>query len=157
MFVGEAPGLDEDRQGEPFVGKAGQLLTRLINEMGFYRREVYIANILKCRPDTPRGAGGNRRPDREEIVNCLPFLYAQIQIIRPAVIVCLGSVAAEGLIDNGYGVTDLRGHEHDIFGIPIVPTYHPSYVLREDSQWVFDEWREDAERALALIDRRDRV
>ena len=98
MFIGEAPGVDEDRQGEPFVGRAGQLLTRIIETMGLIREEVYIANILKCRPDTPRGSFGNRPPTPLEMQTCRPYLVEQIDVIRPKVLVALGAVAVEGLL-----------------------------------------------------------
>src|SRR6202008_3242474 len=98
MFIGEAPGADEDAQGEPFVGRAGQLLTRIIETMGFRRREVYIANILKCRPDVRRGSSGNRPPTPIEMQTCRPYLMEQINIIQPKVLIALGAVAVEGLL-----------------------------------------------------------
>jgi len=132
MFVGEAPGADEDAQGEPFVGRAGQLLTKIIETMGFSRSSVYIANVLKCRPDMPPGTFGNRPPTGEEMRTCLPYLLAQIEIIRPKVIVALGSTAVRGLlprVDTPIG--RLRGKFTDFRGVPLMPTFHPSYVLRE--------------------------
>jgi DNA polymerase len=132
MFVGEAPGADEDEQGEPFVGKAGQLLTRIIETMGLRRSDVYIGNILKCRPDTPGQTAGNRKPTPEEMQTCLPYLQEQIDLIRPKVLVALGGTAMEGLL-NLTGITKLRGHWHEYRGIPLMPTYHPSYLLRNQA------------------------
>lgn len=133
MFVGEAPGADEDEQGEPFVGKAGQLLTRIIQVMGFTRETVYIANILKCRPDTPGQLAGNRKPTPAEMKTCLPHLLAQIDIIRPRVIVALGATAVEGLLGKTIGITRLRGNWRSFQGTPLMPTYHPAYLLRNQS------------------------
>lgn len=132
MFVGEAPGADEDEQGEPFVGKAGQLLTRIIETMGIGREDVYIANILKCRPDTPGQTAGNRKPTPEEMATCIPYLHEQIDLIKPKVLVALGGTAMEGLL-NKTGITKLRGHWHEYRGIPLMPTYHPSYLLRNQA------------------------
>lgn len=133
MFVGEAPGADEDAQGEPFVGKAGQLLTKIIETMGVKREDVYIANVLKCRPDMPAGATGNRRPTGKEMQTCLPYLRAQIEIIRPAVLVALGSVAMEGLLGSVEPMSRLRGRWHEFQGMPLMATYHPAYLLRNQS------------------------
>jgi uracil-DNA glycosylase family 4 len=143
MFAGEAPGADEDTQGEPFVGKAGQLLTRIIQTMGFSRETVYIANVLKCRPDTPGQTMGNRKPTLEEMKTCLPYLLEQIDLIQPKVIVALGGTAVEGLLGNTVGITRLRGHFQTLRGIPVMPTYHPSYLLRSDSPNVKREVWED--------------
>jgi uracil-DNA glycosylase family 4 len=132
MFVGEAPGADEDEQGEPFVGKAGQLLTRIIETMGLQRGDVYIGNILKCRPDTPGQTAGNRKPTPAEMQTCIPYLHEQIDLIRPKVLVALGGTAMEGLL-NKTGITKLRGHWHTYRDIPLMPTYHPSYLLRNQS------------------------
>ncbi|HNQ87790.1 MAG TPA: uracil-DNA glycosylase [Verrucomicrobiota bacterium] len=135
LFVGEAPGADEDAQGEPFVGRAGQTLTRMIQAMGLSREEVYIANILKCRPDTPGQSSGNRKPLPTEMATCLPHLLAQIAIIQPRVIVALGNTAIEGLLARpGGGITRLRGHWLEFQGIPLMPTYHPSYLLRNQAR-----------------------
>ncbi len=128
MFVGEAPGAEEDEQAEPFVGTAGQLLTKIITAMGLQREEVYIANILKCRPDTLVEATGNRKPTPEEMNACIPYLHEQIDLIRPRVLVALGGTAMEGLL-NKTGITKLRGHWHTYRGIPLMPTFHPSYLL----------------------------
>jgi DNA polymerase len=132
MFVGEAPGADEDEQGEPFVGKAGQLLTRIIETMGLQRPDVYIGNILKCRPDTPNQTAGNRKPTPTEMQTCLPYLHEQIDVIRPRVLVALGGTAMEGLL-NLTGITKLRGRWHTYRGIPLMPTYHPAYLLRNQA------------------------
>lgn len=133
LFVGEAPGADEDEQGEPFVGKAGQLLTKIIQAMGFSRDDVYIANVLKCRPDMPAGASGNRKPKPEEMQTCLPWLEKQISLIQPRVMVALGATAIEGLLGNTEPVGRLRGRWLDFRGIPVMTTYHPAYLLRNQS------------------------
>lgn len=132
MFVGEAPGADEDAQGEPFVGRAGQLLTRIIVSMGLSRETVYIANILKCRPDMPPGSSGNRKPTPEEMQTCIPFLHEQIDLIRPKVLIALGATAVEGLLGKTIGITRLRGQWRSYRGIPLMPTFHPSFLLRPD-------------------------
>jgi DNA polymerase len=129
MFVGEAPGADEDTQGEPFVGKAGELLTKIISATGLRRDDVYIANILKCRPDTPGESSGNRKPTPEEMQTCIPYLHEQIDLIQPKVLVALGGTAVEGLL-NKSGITKLRGQWQTYRGIPLMPTFHPSYLLR---------------------------
>ncbi len=133
MFVGEAPGEDEDRKGEPFVGKAGQLLTKIIAAMGYSRDEVYIANVLKCRPNMPPGVSGNRRPTLPEMQTCLPYLREQIDIIQPRALVALGAVAMEGLLGEVRPMRDLRGKWHDFQGTPLMATYHPAYLLRNQS------------------------
>jgi uracil-DNA glycosylase family 4 len=133
MFVGEAPGVDEDAQGEPFVGRAGQLLTKIIKAMGFAREDVYIANILKCRPDTPRGSFGNRVPTPLEMQTCRPYLVEQIEIIQPKVVVALGAVAVEGLLGTRGTMRELRGRWHSYQGTPLMITYHPAYLLRNQS------------------------
>ncbi len=134
MFIGEAPGADEDAQGEPFVGKAGQLLTRIIQTMGLTRDSVYIANILKCRPDTPGQTAGNRKPTPEEMQTCIPYLHQQIDLIQPKAIVALGATAVEGLLGKATaGITRLRGHWQTFRGIPLMPTYHPAYLLRNQA------------------------
>jgi len=124
VFVGEAPGADEDAQGRPFVGRAGQLLTKIIAAMGLKREEVYICNILKCRPP------GNRNPQPEEIIACEPFLIRQLEAIRPRVICALGSFAAHTLLKSEVPISTLRGRFHRYQGIPLMPTYHPAYLLR---------------------------
>ena len=133
MFVGEAPGEDEDVQGEPFVGKAGQLLTKIIETMGLSRQTVYIANILKCRPDTPGETAGNRKPTLDEMKTCSPYLLAQIELIKPKAIVALGGTAVEGLLGNFTGIMKLRGSWQTFRGIPVMPTYHPAFLLRNQA------------------------
>lgn len=133
MFVGEAPGADEDEKGEPFVGKAGQLLTRIIETMGLTRSDVYIGNILKCRPDTPGQTAGNRKPTSDEMATCIPYLHEQIDLIRPRVIVALGATAVEGLLGKTLGITKLRGTWKTYRDTPLMPTYHPAYLLRNQS------------------------
>jgi DNA polymerase len=133
MFVGEAPGADEDVQGEPFVGAAGQLLTRIIQAMGLTRQTVYIANILKCRPDTPGQSYGNRKPTPEEMQTCVPYLEQQIDLIQPKVLVALGATAVEGLLGKTMGIMRLRGNWQSYRGIPFMPTYHPAYLLRNQA------------------------
>ena len=133
MFVGEAPGADEDEQGEPFVGRAGQLLTKIILATGLSRADVYIANILKCRPDTPGQSAGNRPPTPEERATCLPYLQEQIDLIRPKAIVALGATAVDGLLGKTPGITKLRGNWQTYRGTPLMPTYHPAYLLRNQA------------------------
>jgi len=133
MFVGEAPGADEDAQGEPFVGRAGQLLTKIIEATGLSRGDVYIANILKCRPDMPKGSTGNRKPEPDEMATCMPWLLEQIEIIRPRAIVALGSTAAEGLLETSAPMRALRGQWQEFQGTPVMVTYHPAYLLRNQS------------------------
>lgn len=133
MFVGEAPGADEDAQGEPFVGRAGQLLTKIIAAMGFSRGDVYIANVLKCRPDMPRGSFGNRPPTPEEMQTCLPYLAEQIEIIQPKVMVALGATAVEGLLGTRAPMHAMRGRWHSHQETPLMITYHPSYLLRNQA------------------------
>ena len=124
-FLGEAPGADEDRQGVPFVGRAGQLLTDIIQKgMGLRREEVYILNVLKCRPP------GNRTPSADEVANCRPFFEQQLAILRPQFICCLGSVAAQALLQTTQSVGRLRGQIHQYQGAKVLVTYHPSYLLR---------------------------
>jgi uracil-DNA glycosylase len=127
VFVGEAPGADEDLQGRPFVGRAGQLLTKIIEAMGLKREEVYICNILKCRPP------GNRNPLPGEILTCEPFLVRQLEAIAPKVICALGTFAAHTLLKTEVPITVLRGRFHDYHGIAVMPTYHPAYLLRNPS------------------------
>jgi DNA polymerase len=152
MFVGEAPGADEDIQGEPFVGRAGETLTKMIGAMGLTREQVYIANILKCRPDTPGQTSGNRPPTPEEMDRCLPYLHAQIDLIRPKVIVTLGATAVDGLFGKipGVGITRARGKWRQYRGIPVMPTYHPSYLLRPNINNIKREAWEDL---LQVMDR----
>jgi len=133
MFVGEAPGADEDEQGEPFVGRAGQLLTKIISATGLSRADVYIANILKCRPDTPGQSAGNRKPTPDEMATCIPYLHEQIDLIKPKVLVALGATAVDGLLGKTIGITKLRGNWQTYRGTPLMPTYHPAYLLRNQA------------------------
>lgn len=128
MFIGEAPGRDEDLQGEPFVGLAGQLLTKIIQAMKLSREEVYITNIIKCRPP------GNRNPEPDEIGACEPFLLKQLQVIRPKLICALGSFAAQALLKTDEKISALRGRFHVYGGIPLMPTYHPAFLLRNPNR-----------------------
>jgi DNA polymerase len=137
MFIGEGPGADEDARGEPFVGRAGKKLDEMISAIGLARSEVYIANIVKCRP--PK----NRDPERDEVETCFPFLEQQIEAIRPKVIVTLGAPATRTLLETRIGITKLRGQWHGFRGIPVMPTFHPAYLLRaytkENRRKVFDD------------------
>jgi DNA polymerase len=139
MFVGEAPGAEEEMQGEPFVGPAGQLLTKMIQAMGLQREDVYIGNIMNWRPEMGVVGGGaqvgNRPPTEEEMRYCLPYLRAQIEIVNPALLVALGATAAQGLLGVGSfkALGDIRGKWHDFAGKPLMVTYHPSYILRNQS------------------------
>jgi DNA polymerase len=146
MFVGEGPGADEDAKGEPFVGRAGQKLNEMIRAIGLTRPDVYIANIVKCRPP------GNRDPQPDEVATCSPFLFRQIETIGPKVIVALGSPAAKTLLGTKAGITSLRGQWGSFRGIPVMPTFHPAYLLRsytvENRTKVF----EDLKAARARID-----
>jgi uracil-DNA glycosylase family 4 len=149
MFVGEAPGADEDEQGEPFVGAAGQLLSKIIQTMGLSRERVYIANILKCRPDTPGQNSGNRKPTADEMNTCIAYLHSQIDLIQPRVLVALGGVAIEGLLGKS-GITRLRGQWHTYRGIHLMPTFHPSFLLRtmspRDKRLVWEDMLQVMER-----------
>ena len=127
MFVGEAPGADEDAQGEPFVGRAGQLLTKIIEAIGLARGDVYIANIIKCRPP------GNRNPEPDEVEQCEPFLFRQVEAIKPKVIVALGKFAAQSLLRTAEPITRLRGRAFNYRGATLIPTFHPAYLLRNPS------------------------
>jgi uracil-DNA glycosylase len=124
MFVGEAPGADEDAQGIPFVGRAGQLLTKIIEAIGLRREDVYIANVIKCRPP------GNRNPEQDEVDTCEPFLFRQIDVVRPKVIVALGTFAARTLLRTLDPISRLRGRVYDYRGAKLIPTFHPAYLLR---------------------------
>ncbi len=127
MFVGEAPGEEEDKRGEPFVGRAGQLLTKIIEAIGLTRDQVYIANVIKCRPP------GNRNPEPDEVAQCEPFLFRQIDAIKPRVIVPLGKFAAQSLLKTMDPITRLRGRQFDYRGAALIPTFHPAYLLRNPS------------------------
>lgn len=147
MFVGEGPGADEDREGRPFVGRAGQLLTKMIRAMGFDRSEVYIANVVKCRP--PK----NRDPEGPEIATCFPFLEAQIEAVNPDVIITLGRIATKSLLGTTRTLGTLRGSFHDRRGIPVMPTYHPSFLLRQepDRQPKAQAWA-DLKKVMELLE-----
>src|SRR5262245_26858910 len=147
MFVGEAPGADEDIQGIPFVGKAGQLLTKMIEAIQLKRDDVYIANVIKCRPPQ------NRNPEPDEIEQCEPFLFRQIEAVRPKVIVALGSFAAKTLLKTQDSISRLRGRVYDFRGAKLIPTFHPSYLLRSP-QFKREAW-EDLKKARALLTRAD--
>ena len=137
MFIGEGPGRDEDLQGRPFVGRAGQLLTKIIEAMGLKRQDVYIANVIKCRPPN------NRPPEPMEIEKCWPHLTAQIRLIKPKVICALGSSAARTVLGMDVPISALRGRFHEVDGIPVMPTYHPAYLLRNpnDKGKVWDDMK----------------
>ena len=143
MFVGEGPGADEDIQGEPFVGRAGQLLTKIIEAIGLRREDVYIANVIKCRPP------GNRNPEPDEVEQCEPFLFRQIDAIKPKVIVALGKFAAQSLLRTADPITRLRGREYKYRDAILIPTYHPAYLLRTPSA-KRDVW-EDMKRVRAIL------
>ena len=143
MFVGEGPGADEDIQGEPFVGRAGQLLNKIIEAIDLRREDVYIANVIKCRPP------GNRNPEPDEVEQCEPFLFRQIDIIKPKVIVALGKFAAQCLLKSDAPITRIRGREFTYRDSILIPTYHPAYLLRNPSA-KRDVW-EDMKRVRALL------
>jgi uracil-DNA glycosylase len=145
MFVGEAPGADEDMQGIPFVGRAGQLLTKMIEAINLRREDVYIANVIKCRPP------GNRNPEPDEIAECEPFLFRQIAAINPKVIVALGAFAARTLLRSEESISRLRGNIYDFRGAKLIPTFHPSFLLRSPDR-KRDAW-EDLKKARALLTR----
>jgi DNA polymerase len=144
MFVGEAPGEDEDRQGEPFVGRAGQLLTKIIEAIGLTRDQVYIANVIKCRPP------GNRNPEPDEVASCEPFLFRQIDAIKPKVIVALGKFAAQSLLKTADPITRLRGRAYQYRGAVLLPTFHPAYLLRDPSK-KREVW-EDMKKVRAILE-----
>jgi DNA polymerase len=143
MFIGEGPGYDEDVQGRPFVGKAGQLLTRIIQSMHLQREEVYITNIIKCRPPQ------NRNPEPDEIESCSPFVRKQIDAIRPRVVCALGTFSAQTLLKTTVGITALRGKVYNLDNITVIPTYHPAFLLRNPEKKK-DVW-EDMKRVLERL------
>lgn len=147
MFVGEGPGADEDQQGEPFVGQAGQLLTKIIAAIDFARADVFIANVVKCRPP------GNRNPEPVEVETCSPFLLRQIEIVRPKVIVALGAFAAQTLLQTKVPISKLRGHVHEFRpGTKVIPTFHPSFLLRNrNNRDLYRDVWEDVKKARALL------
>jgi len=146
MFVGEAPGRDEDQQGVPFVGRAGQLLTKIIEAIDLTREDVYIANVIKCRPPE------NRNPEPDEVETCQPFLFAQIDVIQPRVIVALGSFAAHTLLESEEPISKLRGRIYDYRGAQLIPTFHPAYLLRSPDR-KRDVW-EDMKKVRAMLQAR---
>ena len=143
MFVGEAPGRDEDIQGIPFVGRAGQLLTKMIEAMGYTRDSVYIANVIKCRPPE------NRNPEPDEVAACEPFLFRQVESIQPKVIIALGTFAAQALLRTQESISRLRGRVYVYGGAKLIPTFHPAYLLRSPEK-KRDAW-EDLKRARAIL------
>jgi len=144
MFVGEAPGADEDVQGEPFVGRAGQLLTKIIQSIGFERSDVYIANVIKCRPPS------NRNPEPDEVASCQPFLFRQIDTIQPRIIVALGTFATQALLNTVAPISKLRGQVHEFRGgAKLIPTFHPAFLLRSPDR-KRDVW-EDMKKVRALL------
>ncbi|MBT0653600.1 uracil-DNA glycosylase [Geomobilimonas luticola] len=147
VFVGEAPGRDEDLQGEPFVGEAGQLLNRIITRMGLKREDVYICNVLKCRPP------GNRNPEPHEIDQCGPFMLRQVKAIAPEAIVTLGTFATQTLLGTKAPISKLRGKFHDYHGIPLMPTFHPSFLLhnKKDTSKFWNVW-DDMVQVLQKLD-----
>lgn len=144
VLVGEAPGADEDLQGEPFVGRAGQLLNKILEAIRFKREDVYICNILKCRPPN------NRDPQPEEIALCEPYLWKQLELIKPRLILCLGRIAAQALLKTSESLTALRGRVHDYRGIKLMVTYHPAALLRNPN-WKRPTW-EDVQKVRKLYD-----
>lgn len=148
MFVGEAPGADEDVQGKPFVGRAGQLLTKMIEAMGMKRDDVIIGNVNRCRPP------GNRQPTLEEAAICRPFLFREIATVRPEVIVVMGNTALRNLLEIKAGISSVRGRFHDYHGIPVMPTFHPAYLLRDPSK-KRETW-EDLKKVMERIDQTSR-
>jgi uracil-DNA glycosylase family 4 len=167
MFVGEAPGAEEEVQGEPFVGPAGQLLTKMIQAMGLKRGDVYIGNIMNWRPEIPTAPGatqvGNRPPTEEEIRYGLPYLRAQIEVVAPALLVALGSTASQGLLGfrSFKALGDIRGRWHEFAGKPLMVTYHPSYILREPTnrkkRLIWDDLLKVMERAALPISEKQRA
>ena len=151
LFVGEAPGVEDDLSGQPFVGPAGELLSKILTAMGLGRDSVFIANILKCRPDTPGDTAGNRKPRPEEVATCIPWLDRQIDLVQPSVLVALGASAVEGLLGKGTaGISQLRGSWQNYRGIPLMPTYHPAYLLRNQA---LSEKRKVWEDMLQVLER----
>jgi DNA polymerase len=149
FFIGEGPGETEDRFGRPFIGKAGQLLDKVLKKMGYDREKVFIGNILKCRPPN------NRNPMKDEVDACLPYLKRQIEVLNPKVLVCLGKVALENLLGAQYSISRVRGQRFEFSGVPVIPTFHPSYILRqrlqsEISKVKWNVW-EDMQKVLSIV------
>jgi len=151
MFIGEGPGEQEDRTGKPFVGDAGNLLDKIINKMGYKRENIFIANIVKCRPPN------NRTPSLEEAKACLPFLKRQIALVKPRVIVCLGKTATNFLLEKHFSITRVRGTEYNYNSIPVIPTFHPSYILHIKSKEAVSKakWEvwSDMEKVISILKR----
>ena len=143
VFVGEAPGADEDKQGLPFVGRAGKLLTQMIEAMGLQRQDVYICNVVKCRPPD------NRKPEDDEVKTCSPYLLRQLDVIEPKVLVCLGAVAAQTLLETTRGISQFRGEWMDWRGHKLMATYHPAYLLRNPAPKA-DVWK-DLQKVMAEL------
>jgi DNA polymerase len=143
VFVGEGPGHEEDIQGEPFVGRAGKLLTQMIEAMGLGREDVYICNVVKCRPPE------NRLPERDEITTCSPFLVRQLAVIQPKVICCLGACAAQTLLETNQGISRFRGEWFDYRGVRLIATYHPAYLLRNPNA-KGEVWK-DLQKVMAVL------
>jgi len=143
VFVGEGPGADEDAQGLPFVGRAGKLLTQMIEAMGLQRSDVYICNVVKCRPP------GNRQPEQDEVEKCSPFLFRQLDVLQPKVIVCLGATAAQTLLQTNRGISHFRGQWMDFRGYRLLATYHPAYLLRNPAA-KGDVWK-DLQKVMAEL------
>jgi DNA polymerase len=149
LFVGEGPGETEDQFGRPFIGKAGQLLDKIIQKMGLGREDVFIGNVVKCRPPN------NREPLKDEVEACLPYLLKQVEILKPKIIVCLGKVALNNLLGTSHSMGRIRGQLLSFHGIPLLPTYHPAYILHkrnkeEISRAKWEVW-EDMQKVMALI------
>jgi uracil-DNA glycosylase family 4 len=149
MFIGEGPGYDEDVQGRPFVGKAGQLLTKIIQSIHLQREEVYIANIIKCRPPQ------NRNPEPDEIQSCNPFLQKQIKVIQPKIICALGTFSAQTLLKTETKITALRGKFYELEGIKVIPTYHPAFLLRNPDK-KREVW-EDMKKIAEWLNKNDKI
>lgn len=149
MFVGEAPGRDEDIQGKPFVGRAGQLLTKIINAMEFKREDVYITNVIKCRPPE------NRTPYKEEIEKCQDYLLEQLKFVKPRVVVTLGKVASDFFVPSSLGMTALRGNFYQYGPVQVMPTFHPSYIVRNEGNRIIKKmvW-EDMKKVMAFLGKR---
>lgn len=149
MFVGEAPGRDEDIQGKPFVGRAGQLLTKIINAMEFKREDVYITNLIKCRPPE------NRTPYKEEIEKCQDYLLEQLKFVKPRVVVALGKVASDFFVPSSLGMTALRGNFYQYGPVRVMPTFHPSYIVRNEGNRIIKKmvW-EDMKKVMAFLGKR---
>lgn len=149
FFIGEGPGETEDRFGRPFIGKAGQLLDKILEKMGYNRDNVFIGNIIKCRPPN------NRNPLKDEVEACMPYLKRQIDALKPKVLVCLGKVALENLLDRSFSISRVRGQRFEYNGIPVIPTFHPSYILHQRSQQEISKakWSvwEDMQKVLSII------